>query len=145
MIFLSQQIGDDSFIVRKANVFMSFIHRHAIVGHDGRCVCSKCSFEWDKMIIKIFSRVYLALLKRKMRIEPFFLRATTRKMFGHCSHAGRTQFFSLEAEYVCPRHFCGKICVFTKRTTDAWPARFGGEINLRMQRLADACSYIFLP
>src|SRR5947199_1310277 len=106
MIFLSQQIGDDSFIVGKANVFMSLIHRHAIVGHDGRCVCSKCSFEWEKMIIKIYSRVYLALLKRKMRIEHSFLRATTRKMFGHCSQTGWAQFFSLVAEYVCSGHFC---------------------------------------
>src|SRR5262245_38640442 len=102
-------------------MLMSLIHRHTVIGHDRRCVCGKCCFKRQEVIIKILAWINLSLLKWKMRVKTFLLRTTAGKMLCHSGHAVGSQFLSLETQYICFRHFCGEGSIFTKCATDSWP------------------------
>src|SRR3954465_12957369 len=114
MIFIAKQISYNSFVIREAHLLMPFIHWHTVIWHDRSSVNRESSFERNEMIIEIITWVYLSLLKRKMRIEPFFLRPATGKMFRPCSNTGGAELITLETEDICFCHFCRELCIFTK-------------------------------
>src|SRR5918912_583419 len=99
--------------------------------------------EGNKMIVKVMAGIDLSLLKLEMRIQALLLWTTARKVFGHTGHASRAQRFPLQSFNVSFRQTSCKMGILSKRAANAWPARFGCQINLRMEGDANTYCEVF--
>lgn len=143
-VALPQESGDDRLVEAEADLFVLGADGHAVVRHDLARAGLEGGLERLQVRLELAAGVDLLATVREVRVLAVLLGAAAREVLRHGRDGVGAELGALEAADVGGAHATGELGVFTEGLQRARPAGLGGEVDLRVQRHADADRRVLL-